>query len=176
MGTEHEFVREKLIIGVLSTRDDRMQELKKILQTAFGEIEAGYGPYPFTFTDYYDSEMGEGIDRYFYVLRDLYDPGELSSIKLRTNEIEQCFAEEGSRKINLDPGMLSRDRFVLATTKDRGHRIPLRSGIYGEVTLIYMHKGFQKLPWTYTDFTTELYRDLLKDIRKSYLRQLRDIS
>ncbi len=173
MGSIGKFTKEKLVIGVLSTRPGRHGELEEILTDAFGPIEQVYGPGPFTFTDYYEKEMGPGIQRYFYVARDLVSPEGLASIKHQTDRIEQRFSEEGKRKINLDPGILSRDRFILATTKDRGHRIPLQQGVYGEVTLIYMHGGYQVLPWTYTDFRTEAYRDLLKEIRNSYLWQIR---
>ncbi len=176
MGAIENFTPEKLIVGVLSTRLDRHSELEAELVSAFGEMEATYGPYPFTFTDYYEPEMGPDIQRMFYVCKELVSPGSLSTIKRTTDTIEELFTEEGNRKINLDPGILSRDRFILATTKDRGHRIPLQDGIYGEVTLIYMNKGFQSLAWTYTDFKTEEYRNLLAVIRKSYLKQLREDS
>ncbi len=176
MGAIGEFTPEKLIIGVLSTRLERHPELEKELLAVFGEIEAVFGPYPFSYTDYYVPEMGPDIQRMFYVCKDLVSPSMLSKIKRTTDSIEESFKEEGLRKINLDPGILSRDRFILATTKDRGHRIPLQDGIYGEVTLIYMNKGFQSLDWTYTDFKTEEYRNLLKEIRKSYLKQLREDS
>lgn len=173
MGRISAFRPEKLVIGVLSTRPERMDELTGSLNEHFGEIERIIGPFPFTFTSYYDAEMGEGISRYFYVMRDLIEPDKLADIKIRTNRIETSFTEDGLRKINLDPGSMSIDRFVLATTKDRGHRIPLRRGIFGEVTLIYMKGGFQTLPWTYADFRTEEYRNLLKEIRTSYISQLR---
>jgi hypothetical protein len=176
MGELTGYTPEKLVIGVLSTRECRHEELSQELIRGFGPIDEVLGPYPFTFTTYYDEEMGAGILRYFYVMKDLISPDRLSEIKIRTNAMEELFSEEDRRKINLDPGLLSRDRFILATTKDRGHRIPLQNGIYGELTLIYMHKAFQVLPWTYTDFASETYRELLKGVRKTYLAQLRGLS
>ncbi len=62
--------------------------------------------------------------------------------------IEDAFREGGDRTLNLDPGLLSLSRFALATTKDGSHRIPLRDGIYAEVTLVYERGGFHPLPWT----------------------------
>lgn len=174
MGTTREhFTPEKLVIGVLSTRDEYHYKLKELLQADFGTIENEFGPFPFVFTDYYDQEMGSGIQRWFYVFSDLVDPQDLARIKNRTQEIELLFSEDGKRKINLDPGTLSLSRFVLATTKDRGHRIPLRDGIFGEVTLMYVNRQFMPLEWTYADFASEQYRSILKEIRGSYKKQLR---
>lgn len=174
MGTTRErFTPEKLVIGVLSTREQYHINLKELLQADFGTIENEFGPFPFVFTDYYDQEMGNGIQRWFYVFSDLVDPQDLARIKNRTQEIELLFSEDGKRKINLDPGILSLSRFVLATTKERGHRIPLRDGIFGEVTLMYVNRQFMPLEWTYADFASEQYRSILKEIRGSYKRQLR---
>lgn len=173
MGNVRTFTQEKLIIGVLCSDRQLIEDLNERLVHEFGPVEALFGPFAFTYTDYYDKEMGTPIDRYFFVIEKLADPSGLSAIKLLTNEIELTYIQEGGRKVNLDPGVLSAHRFILATTKDRGHRIPLQDGIYGELTLIYTNKEFQCLDWTYTDYRTPEYRSLLKDIRKSYLRQLK---
>lgn len=173
MGTA-DFTPEKLIVGVLSTRPGRHEELEESLVEHFGRIERTAGPFPFNFTDYYTLEMGDRIMRYFYIMEQLVSPERLAPIKVRTNELEQKFCEEGDRKINLDPGLMAKDRFVLATTKDRPHRIPLQQGIFGEVTLIYMSGDYQTFPWTYADFRTDEYRNLLKEVRKTYLKQLRE--
>lgn len=174
MGNRREhFSPEKLVIGVLSTRPERHNELEKVLERHFGVVENVLGPFPFGFTDYYAQEMGGGIQRYFYVFRELVDPQQLAHIKIVTQNIELLFAEGGRRKINIDPGILSLSRFVLATTKDRGHRIPLHDGIFGEVTLMYVNKQYIPLEWTYADFASQEYRSLLKEIRSSYKKQLR---
>jgi hypothetical protein len=173
MGSRSDFPLEKLIIGVLTTIPDRRDELRALLEAAFGPADWESPVYNFTFTDYYNPEMGSGIKRYFLSFADLVNPSRLPDIKIRTNLLEDRFRESGNRKINLDPGSMSIDRLVLATTKNRGHRIPLQNGIYGEITLIYQNRNFQPLPWTYADFRTEAYRTLLKEVRKRYLNQLK---
>ncbi|MCK5156994.1 MAG: DUF4416 family protein, partial [Spirochaetales bacterium] len=109
----------------------------------------------------------------FLTFNQLVEPDRLAEIKELTNLIEEEFRSGNKRRVNLDPGILSETRFILATTKDRGHRVPLKNGIYGEVTLIYMNKEFKPLPWTYADFCDPVYRNLLKEIRKLYLKQLK---
>lgn len=174
MGTRSSFPPEKLVVGVLSTRIERMGELRKLLEDRFGPADWESSVFDFTFTDYYVPEMGEGIKRYFISFSNLVDPETLADIKIFTNSVETQFMEDGKRKVNLDPGIISVDRFILATTKNRGHRVPLRKGIYAEITLIYMNKNFQELPWTYADFRSMEYRNLLKELRRKYLLQLRE--
>jgi hypothetical protein len=62
---------------------------------------------------------------------------------------------------------------VLATTKDGSHRIPLRDGIYAEVTLVFERGDFRPLPWTYPDYRTEGCRSVLKAIRDGYRQRIR---
>jgi Domain of unknown function (DUF4416) len=101
------------------------------------------------------------------------DPADLADVKRATNGIEDAFREDGDRKLNLDPGLLNLSRFVLATTKDHAHRIPLRDGIYAEVTLVFAHGEFRPLPWTYPDFRSEPVRAALKEIRGRYHARIR---
>jgi hypothetical protein len=139
----------------------------------FGPIVRETSGVPFLFTDYYNAEMGVPIQRFFMVFSELVDPSRLAWIKLQTNKIEEAFMEDGLRKVNLDPGLLSADNLILATTKDRSHRIPLADGIFGEVTLIYTKGAFQSLPWTYADYKSEEFKALFKEFRNEYLALLR---
>jgi len=174
MGGRKGFTAEKLIIGILTPHPQLPGSIITLLQDQYGEIERTDGPFPFTYTHYYDAEMGTGLQKHFLTFRLLVDPADLPAIKLFTNRVERQYAApDGRRMLNLDPGLLSAGRFILATTKDRGHRIPLSCGIYGEVTLIYSSREFRTLPWTYDDFAGDGYRQLLKEIRRAYLDQLK---
>ncbi|MBO7722915.1 MAG: DUF4416 family protein, partial [Thermoguttaceae bacterium] len=76
------------------------------------------------------------------------------------------------RPLNLDPGYIDLGKFVLASTKDHGHRIYLRDGIFAEITLSYSQKRWQALPWTYADYKNEANQVFLTDCR-NYLHQRR---
>lgn len=173
MGEIHSFTPEKLIIGILISSPDLLSQLEQALEESFGLIDYRSELFPFSFTNYYDREMGEGIFRRFVSFRDLVDPGTLAEIKHRSNELETRYMEGGDRKINLDPGLLSLGKLILASTKDNAQRIPLSRGIYGEITLIYRRKSFQALPWTYPDYQSPRYHDILHYIRSLYATQLR---
>jgi hypothetical protein len=173
MAQSHAFHRVKLIFGVLSTQSESHGRLFAVIEEAFGPIEMVTEATPFTFTDYYDDEMGANPMRFFIVCRDLVDPAKPASYKLLSNRIEMEFSVEGKRKINLDPGILSAENLILATTKNRSHRIPLSEGIYAEVTLMYRNKEFQSFPWTYADYASERFKALFARLRSSYLEQLK---
>ncbi len=173
MGQIRTFIPELLIMGVLSSRPETLPEARRQLVEAFGSLARETDPVPFLFTDYYNEEMGVPIQRFFMVFEELVDPSRLPGIKLQTNLIEEAFMKNGQRKLNLDPGILSADNLILATTKDRSHRIPLADGIFGEVTLIYTKGAFQSLPWTYADYKSEEFKALFKEFRSDYLAQLR---
>ena len=164
-----EFQKCALVMGILSTSEDRREEITEILIKNFGPIEQQSPVLDFPYTDYYDSEMGSRPVRYLLLFRNLVDPSTLSDIKTQTNNLEKQFADaNGNRKLNLDPGILSLSNFILATCKDRSHRIPLKDGIYAETTLIYQDHGFQILPWTYADYRSDEIRTILKAFRDTY--------
>lgn len=130
---------------------------------------------PFEYTDYYCEEMGKPLWRCFFAFAELVPPDRLAEIKLLTNRIEAGFSTDRRRNVNLDPGLISLDRLVLASTKDNGRRIPLAKGIYGEVTLVYIDKAFRPLEWTYPDYRSDEYRFLLGSIRTIYRNQLKQM-
>ena len=175
MGTIGVFKPEKLVIGVLASPAVRRQELLSCLEGRWGPRDLTSPSLPFTFTDYYDEEMGSPIERFFVAFEQLVDPSRLSRIKRETNEIEDMFSGQGRRTVNLDPGLLSLPRFVLATTKENAHRIPLADGIFAEITLLFGKGTFRPLPWTYPDYRSEEYLSILNGVRAGYKAQLKSL-
>jgi len=173
MGEITGFTPEKLIIAVLISREDFSGKLIMKLEDNFGPIDYRSKILNFNYTNYYDPEMGTNIKRFFLSFQNLISPDKLPDIKILTNTIENSFREDTNRQINLDPGMLSMKSFILATTKNNGHRIPLQKGIYGEVTLLFVNKKFQSLPWTYVDYQSEDYSKVLNKIRVIYKNNIK---
>jgi hypothetical protein len=105
------------------------------------------------------------------------DPERLAEIKRETNAWEQMYRDAAKatepRPLNLDPGYLTSAKLVLATTKDRDHRIYLGQGIYAEVTLHYQRgRGWQPRDWTYADYRSAEYHAFFGRCR-DYLREQR---
>jgi hypothetical protein len=166
MGTGKDFGKEILVMGILSVDSGSDSALFLMLEECFGPVEVRTSREEFKWTDYYIPEMGEPIWRYYVVFRDFVDPSELAAIKTKTNAIETMFSMGSHRRINLDPGLLAPGRFVLATTKDRAHRIALSEGIFAELTLIFEKGEFRAMPWTYPDWASEPVRTMLAGWRK----------
>ena len=143
----------KLIMGLLCAdleiRDRALMELFE----QFGPPDFLTEPQPFGYTEYYEREMGTGIRRQVCSFLTLVRPESLADIKLFTNQLEGRFSRNGKRRINIDPGLLSEERLVLATGKNYTHRIYLRNGIYADLTLIYQKGAYRTLAWTYPDYS-----------------------
>ncbi len=173
MAKATEFQKCALVVGVLSAMEEGRDAFISELVQSFGPVEIQSRVMDFPYTDYYDSEMEKRPVRYLLFFRNLVDPSCLASFKTTTNRIEQLFlTPSGGRKVNLDPGILSLSSFILATCKDRSHRIPLRDGIYAETTLIYKDHDFRSLDWTYADYRSDEIRSVLRSFRDRYKAKL----
>ncbi len=170
----------KLFVGMLSSDRLLFDDVIPLLENEFGPSECPGALMEFHYTRFYDKEMGSGLMRKFLAFRDLIDPLFLADVKLITNSIETKFAITGgdfiNRKINLDPGYIGLSKLVLASVKDRPHRIYIGKGIYSEVTLHYKNKTFQPFPWTYSDYSSGDYIPYLNMLRDKYACELKNIN
>jgi hypothetical protein len=158
-------------VGLLfRDRSVHRQVLDRLIQR-FGLMDFLSEPEPFHHTSYYNREMGEGIHRQKVSFLDLVPVETLPGIKLWTNGIEEEFSANGQRQINIDPGLLSEERFILATGKNFTHRIYLRDGIYADLTLIYQRERFQPLPWTFPDHQDPRLLHYLAMLRRKLIFQ-----
>lgn len=172
MAVAREYTKTALVIGILSTLEEKHNVLLEKLEKAFGPICKVSPVMPFPYTDYYDKEMSGHPVRYLILFDTLVSPDKLADIKTETNRIEKEFADGNGRRINIDPGTLSLANFILATCKDRSHRVALSKGIFAEVTMIYQDHDFQTLPWTYADYSSDDIRAILRDFRDIYKSKL----
>ncbi len=176
MGTAKEPKPVKLIASIFSADPARSDAALAALEEQFGPVDFRSDLLPFDHTEFYTPEFGDGIVRRLVSFERLIDPGDLPRIKRLTNGLESQLADsEGRRAVNVDPGYISEGKVVLATTKDHRHRLYLGEGVYGEVTLYY-HKGeFRAWDWTYPDYASPRYRQILTDMRTHYREQLRGL-
>jgi len=152
-----------------------MKQAVQLLDETFGTVDFISETVPFVSSDYYAPEMGEGLLRRWVSHLDLVEPDHLAGIKLTTNALERDLAaEDGRRRVNLDPGILSKERLVLATGKNAPHRIYLSGGVYADLTLVYEKGEFKAQPWTYPDYAASPLPEMLKLVRKKYLGQLKE--
>lgn len=173
----------KLIVSILC-RATPLGEEPAELAEAITALTKEFGPHdllfptmPFTHTEYYHREMGAPLLRCFLSFAALVARDRLADIKLFTNEVEKRFrSPEGSRVLNIDPGLLSLENLVLATGKNFSHRIYLRDGIFAEVTLLFQNRAFTTLPWTYPDYASPEVTVILLQMRALLAENLKNLS
>lgn len=165
----------KVVIGYITKDVNLIKVVNEILFSLLNEPDFLSDVIDFNLTDYYKKEMGKDLKRQWVSYKNLVMPDSLADLKIKSNEIEERFKEDNKRKINIDPGIITLNNFILVTTKNYAHRIYLKAGIYAEVTLIYQNKKFQNLPWTYPDYRTEFFHQFLLNVRKIYIDDLRKI-
>jgi len=135
----------KLVIGLFMREKALLEPLAGALSAAFGALDLISAWMPFDYTSYYEAEMGTPLFRRLLAFKKLIGQQELPQIKVATNALEGRYMQGGRRRVNIDPGYLLHERFVLASGKNFSHRIYLGSGIYADLTLIYQKGNFQKL-------------------------------
>ncbi|NNG00623.1 MAG: DUF4416 family protein [Desulfobacteraceae bacterium] len=162
----------KLLIGFFLNDRTLADSVVRKLKAAFSNIDLVSPWFEFDYTSYYTSEMGSPLFRRVLGFSKLVPQEDLADIKLLTNEIELSFTKNTHRQVNIDPGILSPERFVLATGKNFTHRIYIGKRMFADLTLIYRKNSFKTLPWTYPDYAAAPMLDFLWSARKKYLVDL----
>jgi len=180
MGAINQFTPVKLFIGILVSNSKFIPEVEQRLTTLYGSVDHRSDVIPFDFTDYYESEMGDLIDRVLFSFERLIEADQLPEIKRQTNELEQELAPllktpntNVKRPVNLDPGYIEQAKIILASTKNFYHRIYLGKGIFGEVTMHFKNNTYQFFPWTYPDYQSKDYQEFFLRTRQILRSQLR---
>jgi hypothetical protein len=165
----------KLVVGLFMKEKSLIHALANALVTKFGSIDLVSAWFPFDYTTYYEPEMGTPLYRRMFAFKPLIDQRAITEIKIITNDLESKFSSNQKRRVNIDPGYLVHERFVLATGKNYTHRIYLDKGIYADLTLVYTKGAFQKLPWTYPDYADKRMLAYLHRVRNKYVEDIKRI-
>ena len=174
MGAIREHPPVLLLMAAFSRHVEALEWGRHAAEAAWGPAALSSEPFAFHETRFYEATMGAGLVKVFFAFQRLIDPEDLPSLKHQTNAWEeQCRAQARwpePRPLNMDPGYLTPAKLVLATTKDRDHRIYVGRGIFAEVTLHYQRGQWQARPWTYPDYQRSDYHQFFERCRE-YLRQ-----
>lgn len=167
------------VMAVSSRHDDAFTwAIEKATQN-WGKLLVQSDRFDFSETSYYTKTMGDNLQKQLLAFEELVQQDLIVESKLDSNKWEEEFSSlrswQEKRPINLDPGYLTEAKLVLATTKDRDHRIYLREGIFAEITLFFQGNHWQSSRWTYPDYRRSDFhrffdncRELLRD---RYARQ-----
>lgn len=157
------------VAAIFSRHPEAMAWARETLVAAFGPISAAMEPFEFVETTFYNASMGDGLKKQIVAFERLGQPEQLVADKLAANDWEAKYREASNwpeeRPLNIDPGYLTEAKLVLATTKDRDHRIYVEQGIFAEVTLYFNRGAWASRPWTYPDYQREDVQAFLAQCR-----------
>ena len=161
-----------LIAAITSRHASAIQWAIEKAIPVWGDVTLQSPVFDFTETDFYTKTMGQELKKQLIAFQP-FDPTGLPETKIDSNAWEAEYTSGNShaesRSINIDPGYISEAKLVLATTKDRDHRLYIRDGIFAEVTLHY-HRGiWTKSRWTYPDYQRADFHQFFTECR-DYLR------
>jgi len=164
-----------LFLAAFSRHESALDWARQQAGCHWGPLVFASDVFVFDHTGYYESTMGGGLKKVLFAFENLVDPAMLIEFKHQTNDWEEQYRQQHggaeARPLNLDPGYVTEAKLVLATTKDRNHRLYLGRGIYAEVTLHYQRdRGWQSRDWTYPDYRSAACHEFLTRCR-SYLRE-----
>jgi len=169
----------KAVINCFYADEEALEIARKSLVEYLGPIEDEMPPLEFDFTNYYESEMGTGLKKIMFSFERLVEPETLIGIKHFTDALERkiCSARgtPEHRPINIDPGQLYLERFLLATGKNVSHRIYLGRGVFVDLTLMFIGGHYVRLPWTYEDYLHPKTLAFLEQVREKYRLQLKEV-
>jgi len=163
----------KLVVGLFMKEKSLIVPVVTELVEKIGSIDMVSQWLPFNYTSYYEPEMGFPLFRRVLAFKSLVEQSSLPEIKIITNKIEKKYSKNDKRLVNIDPGYMLQERFVLATGKNYAHRIYIGMGIFADLTLIYQKGSFRKLPWTYPDYTEKNMLTYLEMVRNKYTVDLK---
>ena len=161
----------KLIIGAIYADQQWLMKAKSAMQRQSWEIQYQSKEFPFEQTDYYSTEMGEGLKRCFLSIKGLQSLELSSEWKSETKKIEQKLSNRGKRRINLDPGYLDLSRVVLLSGKEGSHKIYLRNGVWADLVLLKDKGGYRNFPWTFPDIRTGRYDGFFLQLRAEFKKE-----
>ncbi len=165
-----------LLVALFSRHTAALDWAEGQLSEHWGRVQLRSARFDHSETKYYEHEMGPGLKKQFLVFDGWFDPQQLPSCKLQSNAIEEELARQQTfpelRPVNIDPGYLTLSKLVLASAKDRAHRLYMADGIYAEECLYYLEHRWQARPWTYPDYQRDDFQAFFVEVREQLKRLL----
>ena len=116
-----------LILAAFSRYDAALDWALQRATEAWGPLALASDAFAFEQTGYYTQTMGPGLKKKLVAFERLVDPAALVDCKHQAQGWEDAYRAASAwpepRPLNLDPGYVTEAKLVLATTKDRDHRL-----------------------------------------------------
>jgi hypothetical protein len=161
----------RLIVSIIYSSIDALADALKMLERHFGRVQYETMETSYT-SDTYSEEMGDSLERRFFSFEKPVERDRLPQIKATCLKIEKQFGDHVDdftfRTVNLDPGILTPDNLIMASTREYNHRIYLADGVFADLVLVYAKGRFVRMPWTVPDFYQGEAIEFFLRVRESF--------
>ncbi|MBI2341224.1 MAG: DUF4416 family protein [Deltaproteobacteria bacterium] len=155
----------KYFAVIMTNKTDLLSMVLKKLGRYFGECDYASEWSDFTFTGFYEPEMGRNLKRCIVSFTKNFPPEILPNAKKWASKIEDKFRVDGKRAVNIDAGYIDHCKVVLASGKHGGHKIALTKACYADMIMYYQKGSLHPMPWCFPDFASGIYNKSLIEIR-----------
>lgn len=143
----------KLFFGIMFSNREVYEKAVNDLIKKFGDVEKESFEYDFDkFTDYYEKEMGKNIIKKLIIFKKEIKEEDLVEIKKFITEIEKKYSVMDNRKINIDPGYVSKEKVVLTSFKKKDFKKNLGEGVYAHEVLRFENGKILTFWHTFGDY------------------------
>ena len=162
----------RLVVSIIYSSMDALADAVSALEKKFGRVQFETLEIPCHQPEEYFEEMGDSLLRRFYSFDKQVPRDTLPALKASCYKLEPRFSDTVDgyhfRTVNIDPGILTPSALVMASHKEYNHRVYLRDGVWAEMSLIYAHDKFCRLPWTNPDFCNDEAVDFFERVRETF--------
>lgn len=163
------------LCSCLSGDRARFDEVEAALSPLWGPVCRRSTPFPFEVSGYYREELGDEVERLWFVFEKLMPPEELPAFRHGIASLEDAWRVEGMRRVNLDPGYLDFGKLVLASLKEAPDKIYLDRGVWAHTCLRWSHGAFEAPVHSFPDFRDGRFDAFMTEMRQLYRRLLRKL-
>jgi len=156
------------LCSCLTAVPELLAEVRSELVEHFGEIVLSSPAFAFDISDYYEPEMGRGLQRHWYCFGELCGAESLPESRLASGKLEERFFVKGRRRVNLDPGYLDLGKLVLASVKEAPDKIYMGRGVWAHTCLRYRFGRFVAPDHSFPDFRDGRFDAFMLEARGRY--------
>lgn len=162
----------RLVVSVVHSSRDALADALRLLERRFGRVICETIDIPHSNGHEYAEEMGDTLSRRLFSFDRMVSRESLVEIKSACHKIESQLGDHVHdytfRTVNIDPGIMTPDNFVMACYREYNHRVYINEGVFAEIVLIWSRGKFCRLPWTNHDFCHPEAIDFFTRVRNGF--------
>lgn len=150
-----------LFMAVMYSSEELFVKSKSDLVKKYGPIKVESHAYDFSFTDYYEPEMGKNLKKKFLIFEKEVSKQGLADVKFFITEIEKKYSNNTGRTVNIDPGYLSETELQLATFKEKSFKEKIHEKVWVHKVLEFDGNTLKQFFHTFADYKDEKNQEFI---------------